>query len=134
VFGCLRSDKHISCLYFRLLRTQMRIQEGVSLSRAHLLTCAVEHNVVTSGSIKIRKVGLSPLNNCMFKEIMLGYVRFEVFTAVTMKNGVFWDAPPCGSCKNRRLMEALISSETWVLTRSTRPNIQKNVILYASLV
>jgi hypothetical protein len=22
-------------------------------------------------------------------------VRFEVFTAVTMKNGVFWDVTPC---------------------------------------
>jgi hypothetical protein len=30
------------------------------------------------------------------------YVRFEVFTAVTLKNGVFWDVTPCGSCKNRR--------------------------------
>jgi hypothetical protein len=29
------------------------------------------------------------------------YVRFEVFTAVTMKNGVFWDVTPGGSCKNR---------------------------------
>jgi hypothetical protein len=28
-------------------------------------------------------------------------VRFEVFTAVTMKNGVFLDVTPCGSCKNR---------------------------------
>jgi hypothetical protein len=28
-------------------------------------------------------------------------VRFEVFTAVTMKNAVFWDIPKCGSCKNR---------------------------------
>jgi hypothetical protein len=28
------------------------------------------------------------------------YVRFEVFTAVTMKNGVCWDVTPCGSCKN----------------------------------
>jgi hypothetical protein len=27
-------------------------------------------------------------------------VRFEVFTAVTMKNGVFWDVTPYGSCKN----------------------------------
>jgi hypothetical protein len=27
-------------------------------------------------------------------------VRFEVFTAATMKNGVFWDVTPCGSCKN----------------------------------
>jgi hypothetical protein len=29
-------------------------------------------------------------------------VRFEVFTAVTMKNVVFWDVTPYGSCKNRR--------------------------------
>jgi hypothetical protein len=29
-------------------------------------------------------------------------VRFEVFTAVTVKNGVFWDVTPCGYCKNRR--------------------------------
>jgi hypothetical protein len=32
----------------------------------------------------------------------MGDVRFEIFTAVTMKNGVFWDVTPCGSCKNRR--------------------------------
>jgi hypothetical protein len=30
------------------------------------------------------------------------FVRFEVVTAVTMKNGVFWDGTSCGSCKNRR--------------------------------
>jgi hypothetical protein len=29
-------------------------------------------------------------------------VRSEVFTEVTMKNGVFWDVTPCGSCKKRR--------------------------------
>jgi hypothetical protein len=29
-------------------------------------------------------------------------VRFEVFTVVTMKNGVFWDVTPSGFCKNRR--------------------------------
>jgi hypothetical protein len=34
-------------------------------------------------------------------------VRFEVFTAVTMKNGVFCVVTPCGSCKNRR------SGGTW---------------------
>jgi hypothetical protein len=27
-------------------------------------------------------------------------IKFEVFTAVTMKNGVFWEVTPCGSCKN----------------------------------
>jgi hypothetical protein len=29
-------------------------------------------------------------------------VRFEVFTAVTMKNAVFWDVAPCRACMNRR--------------------------------
>jgi hypothetical protein len=29
-------------------------------------------------------------------------VRLEVSTAVTMRNGVFWDVTPCGFCKNRR--------------------------------
>jgi hypothetical protein len=28
-------------------------------------------------------------------------VRFEVFTAVTMKNTVVWDVVPCTSCVNR---------------------------------
>jgi hypothetical protein len=32
----------------------------------------------------------------------IGFVRFEVFTAVTMKNCAFWVVTPCGSCKNRR--------------------------------
>jgi hypothetical protein len=31
-------------------------------------------------------------------QIPLIYVRFEVFMAVTMKNGVFWDVTPFGSC------------------------------------
>jgi hypothetical protein len=51
------------------------------------------------------------------------YVRFEVITAVAMKNGVFWDVPPCGACKNRR------SSETSVLTSATRRNIAEDTIL-----
>jgi hypothetical protein len=32
----------------------------------------------------------------------LCFLRFEVFTAVTMKTGAFLDAAPCGSGKNRR--------------------------------
>jgi hypothetical protein len=31
-------------------------------------------------------------------ETVYSHVRFKVFTAVTMKNGVFWDVTPCGSC------------------------------------
>jgi hypothetical protein len=37
-----------------------------------------------------------------YSSINVQFVRFEVFTAVTMKNGVFWDVTQCGSCKNRR--------------------------------
>jgi hypothetical protein len=29
-------------------------------------------------------------------------VRYEVFTAVNMKNAVFWDVTPRDSCKNLR--------------------------------
>jgi hypothetical protein len=37
-----------------------------------------------------------------FGEACCLHVRFEVFTAVTMKNGVFWDVTPCDTSKNRR--------------------------------
>jgi hypothetical protein len=45
------------------------------------------------------------IHNTQIKEAELtergiSFVRFEVFTAVTMKNAVFWDVTPCGSCKN----------------------------------
>jgi hypothetical protein len=35
----------------------------------------------------------SPTSKC--------YVRFEVFTVVTMKKTIFWDVTPRGSCKNQ---------------------------------
>jgi hypothetical protein len=37
-----------------------------------------------------------------FSQISEKQVKFEVFTVVTMKNGVFWDVESCDSCKNRR--------------------------------
>jgi hypothetical protein len=35
-------------------------------------------------------------------ERIRGHASFEIFTAVTIKDGVFWDVTPCGSFKNRR--------------------------------
>jgi hypothetical protein len=65
------------------------------------------------------------------------YVRFEVFTAMTMKNTVFWDVASCRSCLNRRFggtyqlkMEAIHSSETSVHTRSTQRHIPEDGILH----
>jgi hypothetical protein len=46
-------------------------------------------------------MSVKPINLC-FAAKEKYHVRFEVFTAVTMKIGVFWDVMPCGSCKNRR--------------------------------
>jgi hypothetical protein len=33
------------------------------------------------------------VGNCLSKSVLK--VRFQVFTAVTMKNAVFWDVSPC---------------------------------------
>jgi hypothetical protein len=39
----------------------------------------------------------------VLEKILLYFcVRFEVFTAVTKKNAVFWDVTPCGSCNDLR--------------------------------
>jgi hypothetical protein len=40
----------------------------------------------------------------------LCYIRFEVFTAVTMNNAVFWDVTPHGSCKRTDISEERIAS------------------------
>jgi hypothetical protein len=45
--------------------------------------------------------GTSPISSWMeYRKPGKTYVRFEVSPVVTMKNVVFWDVTPCGSCKN----------------------------------
>jgi hypothetical protein len=63
----------------------------------------------------------------IIKLINNSVVRIEVFTAVTMKNGVFWVVTPCGSCKNRRF------GGTWSLLHQGDKNRRtRNVGSYKS--
>jgi hypothetical protein len=45
-------------------------------------------------------VSIKDLNSSFIKSNR--YVKYVNFTAVTMKNAVFWDVTPCDSCKNQR--------------------------------
>jgi hypothetical protein len=45
-------------------------------------------------------------------------VRFEVFTAASMENAVFWDVTPFGSCKNRRFGGRISSQRASVASYS----------------
>jgi hypothetical protein len=45
-------------------------------------------------------------------------VRCEVYTAVTMKNAVFWDVTPRGSCKNRTFRRNISPSLSGRIFRS----------------
>jgi hypothetical protein len=54
----------------------------------------------------LRNVGLTPVIAQQYLTHSFTFIsvviRFEVFTAVTMNNCVFWDVTPCGFCKNQR--------------------------------
>jgi RNA recognition motif-containing protein len=58
--------------------------------------------------IRNAKKGRLIIRNLPFKVskavglFQISSVRFEVFTAVTMKNIIYWDVKPRGPCKNRR--------------------------------
>jgi hypothetical protein len=62
-----------------------------------------------------------------FTTIVLGLniVRFEVFTTVTMKNGVFCDVMPCGSCKNLSFGGTQRLRHQGDKNRSTRNNVSR---------
>jgi hypothetical protein len=52
---------------------------------------------------RFRYCGSSSINGVIFNLLNINMlVGYEVSTAVTMKNALFWDVTPCGSCKNRR--------------------------------
>jgi hypothetical protein len=56
--------------------------------------------------INVLKALVATISMCSLLVIFLSKItprcKIEVFTAVTMKNGIFWDVTLCGSCKNQR--------------------------------
>jgi hypothetical protein len=50
----------------------------------------------------VRQLHVHMEHSVLLRAFLYDCVRFEVSTAVTMKNAMFWDVTPCGSCKNRR--------------------------------
>jgi hypothetical protein len=97
-----------------VLMTVQFPEHGTPVSRMCMMTASV------SSTLRVQKFNIWRLH--FFKYLILGvhtqpaiylqgkkrwtrtnkHVRFEVFMAVTMKNGVFWDVMPRGSCKNWR--------------------------------
>jgi hypothetical protein len=71
----------------------------------------VTYTIIKTLSKKICYIQLHVVNIPNFKhkfqiyKLLLKRVRFKVFTAVTMKNTVFWDVAPCRYRVNRRFGE-----------------------------
>jgi hypothetical protein len=70
-----------SAKYLSFSTTSNKLYKSSQLANSHEEACRI---IVLQSATKYNCVG------------------FEVFTAATMKKGVFWDVTLCGSCKNRR--------------------------------
>jgi hypothetical protein len=82
--------------------TSRGVEPAILCLAAHILWS-------TDDLVFLFHIGLSGGHPYRSPNSLSSCIRFEVFTAVTMKNGVFWDVTPCGSCKNRRF------GGTWLL-------------------
>jgi hypothetical protein len=82
--------------------------ENTMTAHARILSCIAvtsRHFDVTSFTFAFRRES-RPYGDELRMETehthMFSFVRLEVFTALTVKNGIFLDVTPCGSCRNRR--------------------------------
>jgi hypothetical protein len=61
-----------------------------------------DNSVAKAFSTNRRQQRFNIVKNNAGRASTLDVIRFEVFTAVIMKNGVRWDVTPCDSYKKRR--------------------------------
>jgi hypothetical protein len=77
------------------------VLEGTEIWHAYTSFFIQKHRVslpcLFCGSVPFGSKGLFSL----LVEVAFELCKIWGFTAVTVKNGIFWDVTPCGSCKNR---------------------------------
>jgi hypothetical protein len=108
----------LSTVAFRYAVIFHKLVSGTEPSHRQTESCRNKHNGDTPYGAPQRFRRRKPLNEPRprtrnLKTILVGrittYVRFEVFTAVTMNNAVLWDEMPRDSCKNRRFGRGIAS-------------------------
>jgi hypothetical protein len=81
-----------------------RLLLRIKKSRTHILEGkeGYFHQPQTRSGINEEKINVAAVGNRaqVFGTVRIFFISSKVFTAATMKNGVFWEVAPCGSCKN----------------------------------
>jgi hypothetical protein len=100
IFTCKLSDRRHQ--YDSLQTPEVRTATHIYLSHFKRCPSVLSPYKTCDRSTHSRQPMACRIRETRQRRLLGSYARFEVFTAVTMMNGVFWDVTPCGSCKNRR--------------------------------